>query len=82
MAPRVIPVPNTDPDAYRPDRPAGLLLQAQALHLHQALINHMHEITTLLKVDLKSLKSEADVSAYVRRATAILHTHDKRPKTV
>jgi hypothetical protein len=80
MAPKLVPVPKTDPDAYNPQRRAGLLLQAQAYHLHHALINHMHEIVRLLKVDLKSLKTEADVSAYVHRATALLHTRNRCPE--
>jgi hypothetical protein len=79
MPPKVIPVPKTDPGAYNPNRPAGTLLQAQALHMREALIKHVHEITTLLNIDMKSLKTEADVSAFVHRATALLHTHAARP---
>jgi hypothetical protein len=74
MAPKVINVPKTDPSAYNPNRPAGTLLQAQALHMREALIKHVHELTTLLNVDMKSLRTEADVSAYIHRATALLHT--------
>lgn len=79
MAPRVIPVPRTDPGAYNPNRPAGALLQAQALHLREALIKQLHELTTVLNTDMKSLNTEADVSAYVHRATALLHTQAARP---
>jgi len=81
MAPKVIGVRKTDPSAYNPNRPAGLLLQAQAAHLREALIKHVHEVTTLINVDLKSLKTEADISAYVHRATALLHTRHARPAT-
>jgi hypothetical protein len=74
MPPKVIAVPKTDPGAYNPNRPAGTLLQAQALHMREALLRHVQELTTLLDIDMKSLKTEADVSAYVHRATALLHT--------
>lgn len=79
MAPKVINVPKTDPSAYNPNRPAGKLLQAQTLHLREALIKHVHELTTLLAIDVRTLKSEGDVSAYIHKATALLHTHAARP---
>lgn len=79
MPPKLIPVPKTDPAAYNPNRPAGLLLRSQALHMREALIKHAHEITTLLALDMNSLKTEADISAYVHRATALLHTQGSRP---
>lgn len=79
MAPKVINVPKTDPGAYNPNRPAGLLLRSQALHMREALIRHVHELTTLLSVDLNSLKTEADVSAFVHRATGLLHTRAGKP---
>jgi hypothetical protein len=79
MPPKVIVVPKTDPGAYNPNRPAGALLQAQALHMREALIRHVHELTTLLNIDMKSLTTEADVSAYVHRATSLLHTHAGKP---
>lgn len=77
MPPKIIPVPKTDPAAYNPNRPAGLLLRSQALHMREALIKHVHEFITLINVDMNSLKSEADVSAYVHRATALLHPHGR-----
>jgi hypothetical protein len=79
MAPKVINVPKTDPIAYNPNRPAGKLLQAQTVHLREALIKHVHELATLLAVDVRTLKTEGDVSAYVHKATALLHTHAARP---
>lgn len=79
MPPRVISVPKTDTAAYNPDRPAGTLLRSQALHMREALIRHVHELTALISVDMNSLMSEADVSNYVHRATAFLHTHHARP---
>lgn len=79
MPPKVIAVPKTDAGAYNPNRPAGLLLRAQALHMREALIKHVHELTTLIDVDLKSLETEADISAYVHRATGLLHTRHARP---
>lgn len=79
MAPKVINVPKTDSGAYNPKRPAGLLLRSQALHMRDALIKHVHELTTLLNIDMQSLKTEADVSGYVHKATAFLHTHPGKP---
>ena len=79
MPPKVIAVTKTDTGAYNPNRPAGTLLQSQALHMREALISHVHQLTTLLNIDMKSLKTEADVSAYVHRATALLHTNAGKP---
>lgn len=74
MAPsRVISVPKTDADAYNPDRPAGKLLLAQTAHLREALIQHLCELASILTVDIRSLKTEGDVSAYAEKITAILH---------
>jgi hypothetical protein len=75
MAPKVINVPKTDPGAYNPNRPAGTLLRSQALHMREAMIKHVHELTTLVNIEMNSLKTEADVSAYVHKATALLHKH-------
>lgn len=80
MPPRVIEVPKTDPGAYNAGRTAGALLQAQALHMREALIRRLHELATLVNVDPKSLKTEADVSAYIHKATALLHTNHARRK--
>ena len=79
MAPKIIDVPKTDPGAYNPNRPAGLLLRSQALHMREAMIKHVHELTTLLNIEMSSLKTEADVSAYVHKATALLHKHGRKP---
>jgi hypothetical protein len=80
MPTRVIDVPKTDPGAYNPGRAAGALLQAQAAHMREALRKRLQEFTTLVEVDLTSLKTEADVSAYIHKATALLHTYHGRPK--
>jgi len=79
MAPKVVNVPKTDASAYNPNRPAGTLLQAQAVHMREALLRHVHELTTLLNTDIKSLKTEADVGAFVHKATALLHTYAGKP---
>jgi hypothetical protein len=79
MAPKVINVPKTDPSAYNPNRPAGLLLRSQALHMREGLIKHVHELTTLLNIEMSSLKTEADISAYVHKATALLHKQSRKP---
>lgn len=70
----VIVVPEPERGSYNPNRTAGLLLQSQALHIREALLRHMREIAELLTIDLKSLKTEGQISNYVHRATAVLHT--------
>lgn len=80
MPPRIIDVPKTDRDAYRPSRMAGALLRAQATHIREALTKHLQELKTLVEVELTSLKTEADVSNYIHKATAFLHTYHPRPK--
>jgi hypothetical protein len=72
-------VPEPEPGSYNPNRPAGKLLSAQALHLREALLQHLTELAAVLASDPKSLKTEGDVSAYVHRATTILHTHAATP---
>jgi hypothetical protein len=79
MAPKVINVPKTDPGAYKPDRAAGTLLRSQALHMREAMIKHVHELTTLVNIEMSSLKTEAHVSDYVQKATALLHKHAGKP---
>lgn len=75
----VIQVPEPEPGSYNPNRPAGKLLQAQALHLRETLIKHLADLAAVLAIDPKTLKTEGDVSAYAKRATAILHTRAARP---
>ncbi|HKV23383.1 MAG TPA: hypothetical protein VJN93_02225 [Candidatus Acidoferrum sp.] len=72
-------VPKTERGAFNPNRTAGLLLRSQALHLREALLKHLEELAAVLAIDPKTLITEGDVSAYVHRATAILHTHSRRP---
>ena len=72
-------VPATPRGAYNPNRPAGLLLRSQTLHLREALLKHLEELAAILAIDPQSLKTEGDVSAYIHRATAILHTHGAKP---
>jgi len=72
-------VPATQRGAYNPNRAAGLLLRSQTLHLREALLKHLEELAAVLAIDPKSLKTEGDVSAYIHRATAILHTHGAKP---
>jgi hypothetical protein len=79
MALTVINVPKTDASAYNPNRAAGKLLQAQAAHLREALIQHLHELSAILKIDLRSLKTEGDISAYIQKVTAVLHPHGAKP---
>lgn len=72
-------VPATEHGAFNPNRPAGLLLRSQTLHLREALLKHLEELAAVLAIDPKSLKTEGEVSSYIHRATAILHTHAARP---
>ena len=74
-------VPATEPGAYNPGRAAGKLLQAQASHLQEALLQCRKELEGALAIDPKALKTELEVSAYIERATAILHTLGAQPKT-
>lgn len=67
-------VPAAEKGSYNPNRPAGALLQVQTLHLREALLKYLAEIAAVLAIDPKSLKTEGEVSAYIHRATAILHT--------
>jgi hypothetical protein len=75
-----IKVPKPEAGSYNPNRAAGLLLQAQVQHTRQALLKHLEELASVIAIDPASLKTEGDVSAYVHRATAILHTHSAGPK--
>jgi len=71
--------PEPEKGSYNPNRPAGKLLQAQALHLREALLKHLEELAAVLAIDPKTLKTEGDISAYAHRATAILHRHAAGP---
>ena len=75
----VIQVPDPEPGAYNPNRAAGKLLVAQTLHLRAALLHQLKELAAVLAVDPKSLKTEGEVSAYVQKATALLHTQAATP---
>jgi hypothetical protein len=72
-------VPQPAKGSYNKNRPAGKLLQAQTLHLREALLQHLQELATVLAIDPHSLKTEGDVSTYIHRATALLHTHAPQP---
>ncbi len=71
----VIKVPDPEPGSFNHKRPPGTLLRSQTLHLHEALLRHKKEIDEVLAIDPRSLKTEGEVSAYVQKATAILHTY-------
>jgi|SRR5215472_12968724 len=75
-APIVVPRPESG--SYNPKRAAGKLLQAQTFHLREALIRHMADLAAIVEIDPRSLQTEGQVSTYIRRATAILHTHHPR----
>lgn len=71
----VVRVPKPSPGAFNKNRPAGKLLQAQTVHLREALIRHLEELAGVLAIDLKSLTTEGEVGAYTKKVTAILHPH-------
>jgi hypothetical protein len=77
----IVNVPKTDRAAFNPKRPAGKLLQAQTLHLREALIKHLHEVSSVLAIDPTALKTEGDISDYIGKATAILHPQGAKKST-
>jgi len=76
---KVVNVPKPARGSYKPQRSAGLLLRSQVLHMREALLKHMEEVAALAAIDPKLLGTESDVSAYIHRATAILHRHSNGP---
>jgi hypothetical protein len=79
MPPMVIKVPEPEKGSFDHNRPPGILLQSQTLQLREALLKHLKDIAEVLAIDPKSLKTEREVSTYIHRATAILHTHARKP---
>jgi hypothetical protein len=79
MTSLVIKVPEPEKGSFNHNRPAGKLLQSQILHLREALLRHLKDIEHVLAIDPTSLKTEGEVSNYIQRATAILHTLARKP---
>ena len=84
---RVVPIPEPPKEAFDKDRPAGKLLQAQAVHLRHALgryvqkvARHLHKVGELLAMDLSTIKTEGQVSEYAKKVTAILHMPTSKRK--
>ena len=75
----VIEVPDPEPGSFNHGRQPGILLRSQVLHLREALLRQLKDIADILIIDPKSLKTEREVSTYIHRATAILHTHARKP---
>jgi hypothetical protein len=75
MPPRVVRVPKTPKKSYNPDRPAGNLLRAQILHLHEALKWHVAEVQAALAINPRRLRTEREVSEYAKKVSRILHPH-------
>jgi hypothetical protein len=75
----VIKVPDPEPGSFNHKRAPGALLRSQTLHLQEALLRHKKEINEVLAIDPKSLKTEGEVSSYIHKATAILHTYASKP---
>jgi hypothetical protein len=72
-------VPKPAKGSYNTNRPAGALLQAQALQFREALLRHLEELSAILAIDPRTLYTEGEISAYVHKATAILHSRATRP---
>jgi hypothetical protein len=79
MPPIVIKVPEPEKGSFNHNRPAGKLLQSQTVHLREALLRHLRDIEDVLAINPKELKTERDVSNYIQKATAILHTQARKP---
>ena len=79
MASIVIKVPDPEKGSFNPERAAGVLLQSQILHLREALLKHLKDIADVLAIDPRTLKTEGEVSTYIQKATAILHTQTRKP---
>lgn len=77
---KLVKVPKTPKESYNPGRPASSLLLSHVLHLREGLTRHVAEAAKVLAIDPRMLKTEAEVSEYVKKVTAILHAHAaKRP---
>jgi hypothetical protein len=79
MASIVIKVPDPEKGSFNHNRPPGKLLQSQTLHLREALLRHLKDIADVLAIDPNRLKTEGEVSTYIQKATAILHTRAPKP---
>ncbi|MGA2482798.1 MAG: hypothetical protein ABSF92_06755 [Candidatus Acidiferrales bacterium] len=69
----IISIPRPPASAFNKNRPAGTLLQAQAVHLRESLIQHLAEVVEVLAIPLSEIRTEGEVSAYAHRVTDILH---------
>lgn len=76
---KLISIPRPAPGSFNKNRPAGALLQAQIAHLQKALVKHHAEVERLLAIDLREIRTEAEVADYARRITALLHPHHPKP---
>jgi hypothetical protein len=79
-AAKIISIPKPGPEAFNKNRAAGTLLRSQTVHLRHALSQyayevsaHLKDVAELLAVDLGSIKTEGEVSAYTSKVMAILH---------
>jgi phospholipase C len=68
--PREIPIPEPPADAYDPTRPMNLLLQDHVQHLSR--LEQTLPLEQRTHVDVSTLKSEADASAYCERVVPLL----------
>jgi len=79
---KIIQIWRPAPGSFNKHRPAGTLLQAQVAHLQKALVKHHAEVEALLAIDLKEIRTEAEVAEYARRVSRLLHPHHVRRTTI
>ena len=70
----VIQVPEPEKGSFNPNRPAGKLLAGADAPSARGIAKAVKDIADVLAIDPKSLKTEREVSTYIQKATAILHT--------
>ena len=71
----VVRVPKASGKSYNPKRPLSknTLLQNQVLHFRELEKNLLAQLKAAPQ--FKSVKTEGDAAAYIRRITAVLHPH-------
>jgi hypothetical protein len=75
-APTVKILPFDEKEAYDHDRPISSLIRTQLLHLHIAE-NLVVPPKAQTNVNINDLHTEREASAYIQKATALLHRYGK-----
>ena len=79
---RVISVPKPSRTAYNPNRPLSknTLIQAQVKHFEEAEKHLPPELQT--GTDVRTIQTEGEASAYIRRVTRAIHENAGRTAKV